>query len=109
MLKVIIGVLLICLASNCSLEKSKKKKTSNDRNSTKTGQKQNGLVKSYRSDGKVSSAVNYKDGIKHGVSYAYYSNGKVNLELPYANGKRTGQSKRFYETGQLYQTTEYTN
>jgi hypothetical protein len=82
-------------------------KSPNDSTVDASGKKKNGLIKSYHSDGKLYSAVTYKDGIKEGISYAYYPSGQINLELTYANGKRTGQSKRYYENGKLYQTTEY--
>lgn len=79
----------------------------NDSTVDASGKKKNGLIKSYHSDGKLYSAITYKDGVKDGASYAYYPNGQINLELTYANGKRTGQSKRYYENGKLYMTTEY--
>jgi antitoxin component YwqK of YwqJK toxin-antitoxin module len=88
-------------------EKVKKSTIPNDSTVDATGKKKNGLIKSYDVDGKLYSAITYKNGIKDGISYAYYPNGQVNLELTYANGKRTGQSKRFYENGKLYQTTDY--
>jgi hypothetical protein len=90
-------------------QKEKVKNSANPNDSTvdASGKKKNGLVKSYHSDGKLYSAITYKNGVRDGVSYAYYPNGQVNLELTYANGKRTGQAKRYYENGKLYQTTEY--
>lgn len=90
-------------------EKAKNSTNPNDSTLDASGKKKNGLVKSYHSDGKIFSAITYKDGVKDGISYAYFPNGQVNLELTYSNGKRVGQSKRYYENGKLYQTTEYAN
>jgi hypothetical protein len=108
-MKQIIGLSLLVLVGCLGNPKDKAKTATSPNDSTvdASGKKKNGLIKSYHSDGKLYSAVTYKDGIKDGISYAYYPNGQVNLELTYANGKRTGQSKRYYENGKLYQTTEY--
>ena len=103
---------LLALTSCFTNPKEQLKNKKSDKEKTevkKENEKKNGLVKSYYSDGKIFSVINYKDGLKHGMSYSYFSNGNINLELPYVNGKREGQSKRHYENGKLYQTTEYKN
>jgi MORN repeat variant len=106
-------LIILILAIGCETKPSKDSSASKGSDSTSTKskkkKKENGLVKSFHSDGKLFSAINYKDGVKHGVSYAYYPNGQVNLELTYTNGKREGQSKRYYENGKLFQTSEYKN
>ena len=70
----------------------------------------NGLIKSYASDGKLKTEINYVKGIKHGKSTLYYRDGKtIQLEMPYANGDRHGTSRKYFETGELYAETPYEN
>ncbi len=77
---------------------------------TERNKDKNGLVKSYASDGKLKTEINYVKGVKHGKSLLYYRDGKtVQLEMPYMNGERHGISKKYFETGELYAETPYEN
>ena len=68
-----------------------------------------GQIDSFDDYGKLKTRVNYKDGLKDGVSYVYYRNGNVQLAMNYESGKREGVSKKYYENGQLYAETPYIN
>lgn len=69
-----------------------------------------GPIKVYHTNGNLKTIVNYKNGIKDGISYLYYKDGEtVQLALPYENGKRQGTSKKYFETGVLYAETSYEN
>ncbi len=77
---------------------------------TEEAKDKNGLIKSYASDGKLKTEINYVNGVKHGKSFLYYRDGKtVQLEMPYSNGKRHGLSKKYFESGELYAETSYEN
>lgn len=77
---------------------------SSDKDSKK---KNTGLRKQYFTNGNLRSAVNYKDGVKHGEAKNYYDNGKVKLAMTYNNGKREGKSYFYYKDGQLYRESNY--
>lgn len=68
-----------------------------------------GLREQHHRNGNLRSAINYKDGKKHGVARNYYDNGKVKLELNYENGMRSGKSLYYYENGDLYRESYYKN
>jgi len=68
----------------------------------------NGEIVTKRPDGTIKTIVNYKDGIKHGLSYLYYADGKsIQLKIPYVVGARHGISKKYYPDGALYAETPY--
>lgn len=61
-----------------------------------------------RDDGTIKTRVNYKDGIKDGLSYLFYNDGKtVQLQIPYKSGKRHGTSVKYFEDGSVYAETNY--
>lgn len=68
----------------------------------------NGPIKVYHANGNLKTIVNYKDGVKDGISYLYYDDGEtIQLALPYEDGKRQGTSKKYFKTGDLYAETTY--
>ncbi|MEQ9404563.1 MAG: hypothetical protein RIM99_13300 [Cyclobacteriaceae bacterium] len=68
----------------------------------------NGSVRTLDNFGKLKTEVNYRNGVKHGISYLYYPDGEtIQLEIPYRNGKRQGVSKKYFRTGKLYAETSY--
>lgn len=61
-----------------------------------------------RSDGTIKTRINYKNGLKNGMSYLYYRDGKsLQLELPYLAGVRHGVSKKYFRDGTIYSETTY--
>lgn len=83
-----------------------------DQNTVEVGEpigKRDGLVITKRKDGSLYSKINYKNGIKHGVSKSFTKKGKLHLEIEYENGLKNGDSKLFYETGNVRRKTAYVN
>jgi hypothetical protein len=63
-----------------------------------------------RTNGTIKTRINYKNGIKDGISTLYHADGKsIQLAMPYVNGKRHGTSKKYFDNGQLYAETSYQN
>jgi len=68
----------------------------------------NGEVRQHTSDGRLKTIINYKDGVKHGMSYMYHEDGEtILLALPYEEGNREGTSKKYHTNGKLYAETQY--
>ena len=65
----------------------------------------NGLKKTYDTNGNLESEFNLKDGKINGTTKAYYSNGQVKVISNFINGIKQGASKEFDENGTL--TAEY--
>ncbi len=60
-----------------------------------------GLQTNYYSSGKVSSELNYENGVQTGRSTYYYANGKKSSEVDYADGNKHGYEKSWYMHGEL--------
>lgn len=69
-----------------------------------TSYAQNGLFKTYYSNGTVESEITYVDRVRDGAAKFFYPNGKLKQELTYVNGKVEGLVKEYYENGNLKQT-----
>ncbi len=95
-----------------------KKKTNSDtlsiptvRDTTETGKKKlkNGLRIDKDSYGRVTSKINYKDGMRHGMAINYYKNGKVRGKVAYKMNKRTGRGLWYHENGKVYKDLNFVN
>lgn len=62
---------------------------------------QEGLVKSFHSNGNVESEINYKDKIREGEAKYFYENGNIREERNYLNGRVDGLVKIYSESGKL--------
>jgi TonB family protein len=62
---------------------------------------QEGLVKSFHSNGNVESEINYKDKIREGKAKYFYENGNIREERNYLNGRVDGLVKIYSESGKL--------
>lgn len=65
---------------------------------------QDGMVKTFYSNGSIESEINYRDGIRDGEARFYYENGNVKELRNYSNGKVEGFVKIYSETGSLKET-----
>lgn len=65
---------------------------------------QNGIVKSYHSNGLIASEINYRDGIREGEANFYFENGNIKEQLNYLNGRVEGLVKIYNENGNLKET-----
>jgi len=75
--------------------------------SDKSGQ--NGLLKKYGYDGKITSTVTIKNGVKDGIETLYDAQGRVLRKTPYVRGKKHGTVKVFYPNGDILATIQYVN
>ena len=73
----------------------------------KTGQ--NGLLKKYGYNGKVTSAVRIHNGVKNGIETLYDEDGRVLRKLNYINGRLEGIQSAYYPNGDLMVTYTYRN
>ena len=69
----------------------------------------NGLKKQYGYEGKVTSQVQIKNGVKDGTETWYDKQGRVIRQVPYVNGRIHGMFKDFYKNGTLMATVQYRN
>jgi TonB family protein len=62
---------------------------------------QNGIVKTYYTDGTPMSEKSLVNDILDGASFTYYQNGNLQSEKNYSDGILSGYVREFYETGLL--------
>jgi antitoxin component YwqK of YwqJK toxin-antitoxin module len=70
---------------------------------------QNGLLKKYGFDGKLTSTVLIKNGVKDGTEILYDNKGRVLRKTPYVNGKKHGTVTVYYPNGDILATIPYVN
>jgi antitoxin component YwqK of YwqJK toxin-antitoxin module len=70
---------------------------------------QNGLLKKYGYDGKITSTVTIKNGVKDGVELLYDNKGRVIRKTPYVNGKKNGKVEVYYPNGDILASINYVN
>jgi len=68
---------------------------------------QNGILKKYGYDGKLTSIVPIKNGVKDGIEILYDDKGRVLRKTPYVKGRIDGILKVFYANGDLLATIPY--
>jgi TonB family protein len=62
---------------------------------------QEGLVKTFYSNGIIESEINYKDKIREGEAKYFYENGNIKEERNYLNGRVDGLVKIYSDSGKL--------
>jgi TonB family protein len=62
---------------------------------------QEGLIKSFYSNGNVESEINFKNNVREGEAKFYYENGNIKEERIYVNGRVEGLVKIYSESGKL--------
>jgi len=75
--------------------------------SDKTGQ--NGLLKKYGYNGKLTSTVTILKGQKHGTETLFDQKGAVLKRTPYNYGKKEGTLEAYYPNGDVMATIPYKN
>ena len=68
---------------------------------------QNGIMRKYGYDGKVTSNTDIKNGVKHGYETLYQNNGLLLKKTPYVNGFIQGTEYIYYAGGAVMVTTPY--
>ena len=70
---------------------------------------QNGLLKKYGYNGKLTSTVQIQHGVKNGAEILFDSKGRVIKKTPYVNGKRQGILEAYYPNGDVMAQITYVN
>ena len=63
---------------------------------------QNGLKKLYGPDGKLTSTVPIRNGVKNGVEKLYDEDGRVLKTTPYVMGRKDGEEKGYFPNGSVW-------
>lgn len=66
-------------------------------------------VKNYIKDNIKLKEVNYKNGLKEGITRTFYKGGALEQEIPYSGDKKNGEAKWYYPDGKLFRVTPYVN
>jgi antitoxin component YwqK of YwqJK toxin-antitoxin module len=67
----------------------------------------NGLRKQYGYEGRLTSHVEIRNGVKHGKETFYDEEGRTRLVKPYANGRLNGVATAYYANGSPMMTITY--
>ena len=70
---------------------------------------QNGLLKKYGYNGKLTSTVQIQNGVKNGTETLFDSKGRVIKKTPYVNGRRQGVLEAYYPNGEVMAQITYVN
>jgi antitoxin component YwqK of YwqJK toxin-antitoxin module len=70
---------------------------------------QNGLLKRYGPDEKLTSTVTIQNGVKNGIETLYDPDGRKLTTIPYVNGKKNGAVKLYYPNGDIAVSMSYRN
>ncbi len=65
---------------------------------------QDGLMKSFYSNGNLESEMNFRDSVREGEAKFFFENGNLKEERTYSNGKVDGLVKIYSESGKLKET-----
>jgi len=68
---------------------------------------ENGLVKQYDAQNRLSAEVTFKNGVRHGVTRIYYPSGALSDEIMYVGDEKHGLAKKFHKNGNIYSLTPY--
>lgn len=66
-------------------------------------------IKQFMSGKYMVSEVNFKNGVRQGLTKTFYQSGKLQRTYWYVNGLRQDSSCWYYEEGQLFRTTPFKN
>jgi antitoxin component YwqK of YwqJK toxin-antitoxin module len=69
--------------------------------------KKNGTLKKYGTDGKLTSIVKIKNGVKIGTEIMYDPQGRVLMRTPYVNGVKHGNQTLYYPNQTILATIPY--
>jgi len=70
---------------------------------------QNGLLKKYGYDGKLTSTVPIHKGVKDGIETLFDSRGRTLKKTPYVNGRKEGTLEVYYPNGDIMAQITYVN
>lgn len=68
-----------------------------------------GTEKWFDPENRVILAIPYVDGRKHGTQTAYYPNGQPMITIPFSRGMKNGTAVAYKRDGSVYKTEKYQN
>ncbi len=68
---------------------------------------ENGVVKQYDDENRLSAEITFRNGVRNGLTRIYYSSGAISDEIIYVDDMKSGYSKKFHKNGKLYSLTPY--
>ncbi|MDM8159195.1 hypothetical protein QUH73_05105 [Labilibaculum sp. K2S] len=68
---------------------------------------ENGVVKQYDDENRLTAEITFRNGVRHGVCKIYYSSGELSDEIMYVDDQKNGVAKKFHKNGKLYSITPY--
>jgi len=66
-------------------------------------------VRNYIRDNVKIREVEFRNGIKEGMTRTYYKGGVIEQEIPYVADKKNGEAKWYYPDSKLFRVTPYVN
>jgi hypothetical protein len=70
---------------------------------------ENGVVKKYDEQNKLTAEITYQNGVRNGVSRYYYPSGALSDEIMYVDDEKNGVAKKYHKNGKIYSFTPYIN
>ncbi len=67
-----------------------------------------GIRNYIRNDVKVKE-VEYKNGVREGITRTFYKGGVIEQEIPYSGDKKNGEARWYYADSKLFRVTPYVN
>lgn len=68
---------------------------------------ENGVLKQYDNQNRLSAEVTFKNGVRHGVTKIYYPSGALSDEIMYVDDEKNGIAKKYHKNGKIYSLTPY--
>jgi|WetSurMetagenome_2_1015567.scaffolds.fasta_scaffold69087_3 hypothetical protein len=103
-----LSIVSVLAAFSCSQGGGSTKGTVSNRKSHQADTGYTG-IEVYKKGGIKAKEVEYKNGIKDGMTKTYYPGLILEQEIPYVNGKKNGIAKWYYTDGYVFRTTPYEN
>ena len=69
--------------------------------------KKNGTLRKYGYEGHLTSVVEIRNGVKHGLEKWYDKKGRIIRTVPYRNGRIDGTMKEYYKNGDILASIPY--
>jgi hypothetical protein len=66
-------------------------------------------VRNYIKNDIIVREVEFRNGIKEGLTRTFYKGGVIEQEIPYAGGKKNGEARWYYPDSKLFRVTPYVN
>jgi antitoxin component YwqK of YwqJK toxin-antitoxin module len=66
-------------------------------------------VRNYIKDNIKMKDVEFRNGVRQGLTRTYYKGGVIEQEIPYVDGKKNGEARWYYPDSKLFRVTPYVN